>query len=111
MAQDFKRETAKSVGTSIVNIPSGAAFNSNDAIVGIHISNIVTSSIAVDVYINDGTDNIYLVKNAPIPPGSSLQLLDGGAKIVVMNNDRVHVKSDTALSADVWLSVVDAISA
>ena len=110
MAQDFKRETAKSVGTSIINIPSGATFNSNDAIVGIHISNIVTSSIAVDVYINDGTSNIYLVKGAPIPPGSSLQLLDGGAKVVVQTGDRMYVKSDTASSADVWVSVVAAIS-
>ena len=110
MAQDFKRYTKNEVGTVVVDIPAAADFNSNDAIVGIHIANIITSSIAVDVYINDGTSNIYLVKGAPIPPGSSLQILDGGAKVVVQNGDQMHIKSDTASSADVWVSVVDDIS-
>jgi hypothetical protein len=109
MAQDFKRYTKNDVGTVVVNIPT-SDFTTNDALVGVHISNIVTSSIAVDVYINDGTDNIYLVKGAPIPPGSALQLLDGGAKIVVQSGDQLHIKSDTASSADVWVSVVAAIS-
>jgi hypothetical protein len=39
-----------------------------------------------------------------------LQVLDGGAKIVMQSGDALNVKSDTASSADVWVSVVDAIS-
>ena len=50
------------------------------------------------------------MKDAPIPAGSSLQVLDGGAKIVMVSGDALKVKSDTASSADVWVSVVDAIS-
>ena len=60
--------------------------------------------------INDGSNDIHLVKDAPIPVGSSLQVLDGGAKIVMQSGDALKVKSDTASSADVWVSVVDAIS-
>jgi hypothetical protein len=63
-----------------------------------------------DVYINDGTNDIYLVKEAPIPTGSSLQVLDGGAKFVVESGDVLKVKSDTASSLDVWVSTVDDIS-
>ena len=37
-------------------------------------------------------------------------MLDGGAKVVVQSGDRLYVKSDTAASADVWVSAVDAIS-
>ena len=110
MAQDFERHAERNVGTAAVDIPNGADFTTNDALVGIHVSNIITSSIAIDVYIASGGNNIYLVKGAPIPPGSSLQLLDGGAKVVVQNGDRLYVKSDTASSADVWVSVVAAIS-
>jgi len=54
--------------------------------------------------------DFYLVKNAPIPTGSALQVLDGGAKVVVQNGDILKVKSDTASSLDVWISTVDAIS-
>ena len=58
----------------------------------------------------DGSDNIYLVKTAPIPSGGALQVLDGGAKVVVQTSDRMYIKSDTASSVDVWVSTVDAIS-
>tara|TARA_Y100001951_G_C11101209_1_gene162157 strand:+ start:196 stop:531 length:336 start_codon:yes stop_codon:yes gene_type:complete len=110
MAQDFKRYAENNVGTAAVDIPNGSDFASDDALVGVHISNIVTASIAVDVYIASGGNDIHLVKSAPIPPGSALQILDGGAKIVVQSGDRLYVKSDTATSADVWISVVEAIS-
>ena len=61
--------------------------------------------------INDGANNVYLVKGAPIAAGGALQLLDGGAKIVVSSGDRLWIKSDTAASLDAWVSAVDDISA
>ena len=45
-----------------------------------------------------------------MPTGGAIQVLDGGAKIVMQNNDVLKVQSNTASSADVWVSVVDAIS-
>ena len=107
MAQNFRRFTSNAVGTSPATIHTA---NSYDTIVGISVSNILTSTINVDVYINDSANDIYLVKTAPIPTGGSLQILDGGAKVVVQNNDAIKVVSDTASSADVWVSMVDAIS-
>ena len=110
MAQNFRRYTSNNVGTSATAIPSGAAFDSFDTIVGISVANITTSSVTASVYINDGSNDIYLVKDAPIPSGSSLQVLDGGAKFVVQSGDALKVISDTASSLDVWVSAVDAIS-
>ena len=110
MAQNFRRYTENAVGATPVDIPDGSDFDTYDTIIGISVANIVGSTINVDVYINDGSNNIYLVKTAPIPSGGALQLLDGGAKVVVQSGDRMYVVSDTASSADVWLSAVDAIS-
>ena len=107
MAQDFERNTSNAVGTSAVTLRTA---NSDDAIVGIMVANVATSQINVEVYINDSSNDIHLVKDAPIPVGSSLQVLDGGAKIVMQSGDALKVKSDTESSADVWVSVVDAIS-
>ena len=113
MAQDFDRAVAFD-STSDIDIGTTArtvvTSNSDDAIVGIMVANVATSQINVEVYINDGSNDIHLVKDAPIPVGSSLQVLDGGAKIVMQSGDALKVKSDTASSADVWVSVVDAIS-
>ncbi len=110
MAQNFRRYTENAVGATPVDIPDGSDFDTYDTIIGISVSNIVGSTILVDVYINDGSNDIYLVKSAPIPSGGALQVLDGGAKVVVQSGDRMYVVSDTASSADVWVSVVDAIS-
>lgn len=108
MAQDFKRYVSNNVGTSAVTVHTA---NSNDTIIGISLSNVSTSAITVDCYITVGSDDIYLVKDAPIPTGSSLQVIDGGAKVVLQNTDVLKVKSDTASSLDAYVSMVDAISA
>jgi len=79
--------------------------------VGISISNVTAGTINVDCYINDGSNDIYLVKTAPILSGSTLQIIDGGARFVMHSGDALKVVSDTASSADVWVSAVDAISA
>ena len=107
MAQNFRRYTSNDIGTSAATIFTADSY---DTVVGISVSNITGSSVLADVYINDGTNDIYLVKEAPIPTGSSLQVLDGGAKFVVQSGDALIVKSDTDSSLDVWVSAVDAIS-
>jgi len=111
MAQNFRRYTLNNVGTVAADIPDGSDFDSYDTIVGIHLANITSNQILVDVYINDDSGNdIYLIKEAPLPAGSALQVLDGGAKVVVKSNDRLWVKSSAAASLDVWVSAVDDIS-
>ena len=107
MAQNFRRYTSNDVGTSAATLFTA---NSYDTVVGISIANVTSSSVLADVYINDGSNDIYLVKEAPIPAGSSLQVLDGGAKVVVQSGDALKVVSDTASSLDCWVSAVDAIS-
>jgi hypothetical protein len=107
MAQNFRRYTSNDVGTSAATLFTA---NSYDTVVGISVANVATSAVNASVYINDGSNDIYLVKNAPIPVGSALQVLDGGAKFVVQNNDALKVVSDTASSLDVWVSTVDDIS-
>ena len=110
MAQNFRRYKESAIGTAATDIPNGANFDSYDTIVGISLANILTTTINVDVYIANGGTNYYLVKTAPIPSGGALQVLDGGAKVVVESGDRLYIKSDTASSVDAWVSAVDAIS-
>lgn len=107
MAQNFRRYTSNDVGATPATIFTADSY---DTIVGINVSNVVSSQIVVSVYINDGANDIYLIKDAPIPVGGALQVLDGGAKFVVQSGDALKVVSDTASSADVWASAVDAIS-
>ena len=111
MAQDFERYGLNAVGTSAADVHTS---NSDDAIISISLANITTSTINADVFITSsvtgGSQNHYLIKNAPIVAGGSLELIDGGSKIVIESGDVVKAQSDTASSLSVWMSVVDAIS-
>ena len=107
MAQNFRRYTSNNVGASAATLFTA---NSYDTIVGIYVANITSSSVLASVYINDGTNDIHLIKDAPIPAGSALQVLDGGSKVIVQSGDVLKVISDTASSLDVWVSAVDDIS-
>ena len=64
MAQDFKRFKERLIGTSATTLFTA---DSNDTIVGISVANVTASAVTASVYINDGTNDIYLVKTAPIP--------------------------------------------
>jgi hypothetical protein len=107
MAQDFERNIARNVGTTASTIFTA---NSDDAVVGINVSNTTTSQIKISVFVTVSSADYYLVKDAPVPASSALQILDGGAKFVLQSGDALKVQSDTATSADVWLSRVDTIS-
>ena len=109
MAQNFRRFTARNVGKSASTVFTA---NSYDTIIGVGIANTTNGQVFVDVYINDvdSSNDVYLIKNAPIQAGSTLQLIDGGAKYVIKSGDDLKVVSDTNSSVDCWVSVVDDIS-
>ena len=118
MAQDFERAVAKDSSSDInIGTTARAVFDcdSDDAIVGIRMANVITSQITVDCFVRTaaagGSDlDVYFIKNAPIPSGSSLELIDGGSKIVLQNGDQLFVKSNTDASLNCYVSFVDAIS-
>jgi|TARA_R100000049_G_C1892281_1_gene44939 hypothetical protein len=109
MAQDFERASASAVGTSETTLLTS---NSDDALIGIRVTNILSSAVTCDCYIDktgSGTD-YHICKGLSIPPNSSVELIQGGAKIVIQNTDILHIKSDTGSALDVWVSYVDSIS-
>ena len=111
MAQNFKNSLARNTGTSPVDILAQA--DSFDTVVGIRCCNVhASSAINVSVYINNSTGptTTYLIKSAPIPLGSSLELIDGGSKIILKSGDKITATSDTASSLDTVVSYIDAIS-
>ena len=108
MAQNFRNQVARNTGTSPVDILAEA--DSYDTVIGIRCTNIAATAINVDVYIIRSATNYYLIKSAPISVGGSLELIDGGAKIVLASGDKITAVSDTATSLDTVVSYIDTIS-
>ena len=107
MAQDFRNVLVRTIGTSDTTLLAGGNY---DAVIGIRCCNILTSTIAVDVKIAKGGDDYFLAKGVSIPPNSAIELIQGGAKIVLENGDVLKAKSDTATSLDIVTSFIDSIS-
>ena len=107
MAQDFRNVLVRTIGTGDTTLLAAGDY---DAVIGIRCCNIVTSTIEVDVYITNSATNYYLAKGVVIPPNSAIELIQGGAKIVLENGDTLKAQSDTASSLDIVTSFIDSIS-
>ena len=108
MAQNFRNQIERNTGATHVDILDQV--NSYDTVVGIRCANVASSTITVDVYIVRSATNYYLIKNASITAGQSLELIDGGSKIILEANDKIMAVSDTSTSLDTVVSYIDAIS-
>lgn len=112
MANAFLSETDTGIGTSPATVLTCGA-STETTIIGLSISNIITSQITVDVQLDASTrtsgaeDSVYLVKGAPIPVGGSLIVVGGDQKVVLEPGDTIKVTSSTASSADVVISHLD----
>ena len=118
MANDFKRFTSSGLGTTtgatataVYTVPSsGSAMES--IVIGITLSNTSASGITADVFLDnyDGSNDVYIIKNASIPSGSSLEVMSGN-KLVLQgngtNNDALRVSSSAASSLDCTISVLE----
>ena len=120
MANDFKRFTKPNVTTStgtsadaLYTVPSTGSVAMESIIIGIYLSNTsttgVTGSVFLDAY-GGSSGDIYVVKDATVPAGSSLEVISGGKLVVQGNgttNDAVRVSCGTASSLDVSVSVLE----
>ena len=107
MAQDFRNTLNSATGTGAATLLNAGDY---DAVIGIRCCNILTSTIEVDVYITNSATNYYLAKGVVIPPNSAIELIQGGAKIVLKNGDVLTAVSNTASSCDIVTSYISQIS-
>ena len=108
MANNFKRKMSSNVGTTLTSVGSyNVAIGTQTTVIGLTVANKVTSQILIDAAVHDGSNTIYLIKEAPVPVGGSIVIVGGDQKVVLEANDSVRIKSDTANSADVVMSILE----
>tara|TARA_Y100000004_G_scaffold53836_1_gene59883 strand:+ start:199 stop:516 length:318 start_codon:yes stop_codon:yes gene_type:complete len=103
MANTFKLKTDTNVTSTATIYTVGGS--TTTVILGLVLGNTTTSQVTVTVTLenNDG-DNVALVTNAPIPAGSSLEMLAGN-KVVMETSDVLKVAASGA--TDVALSIME----
>ena len=117
MANDFKRfcvpNVSNSSNTTLYAVPAGASSAALESIViGITMANKTSSGITASIFLDneDGSNDVYIVKDASIPAGSALEVMSGN-KLVLMNDgtngDNLEALCSAASSLDVTVSVLE----
>ena len=85
MAQDFRNDLQRQVGTVIRTLVTGWRL-----MMQLLVSDVVIlqlQQIASDVRLLNGGNDHFLAKGVSVPPNSAIELIQGGAKIVLANGD------------------------
>ena len=99
MANTFKSNTKLNVGTDAVTSTNAtvvtASGSSTLVLLSILLSNTSASSVQVDVALvkSGGADDTHLIKNAPVPAGSSLEIISGSKIINFLSGKRAFLNS------------------
>lgn len=108
MANTFKNSISGSIGVTETTVYTTPALTTT-TVIGISVANVETSNISVNVKIYDdsASTNVFLIKDALIPPGSNLVLVGGEQKVVLESADYLTLESSVAASADIVVSVLE----
>tara|TARA_B100000902_G_C27179302_1_gene848086 strand:- start:153 stop:479 length:327 start_codon:yes stop_codon:yes gene_type:complete len=106
MANSFKLKTKTGIGVTSENVyvVPGAT---TSTIIGITLANISGAGCLINVGIDRASaDNVKLLKNVPLPQGSTLEFMQGN-KIVLETTDTLTIQSDTHTSIDASITVLE----
>jgi len=107
MANTFKLKTKANVGVTTVGIYTATSPVTATVVIGVTLANVSGSSINVGIGITrPSADNVSLMRNVPIPQGSSIEFMAGN-KIVLEASDTITAISDVNNSLDVALTIME----
>lgn len=109
MANTFRNKVVNSVGTEAKEILSvGSAERAT--IVGLSITNLITSFVYVDIIIKDesSVEGFYLRENL-LPAQTSLRAVNQGEKLILAPNNSLSIRSTRKDSVDVIVSYVETV--
>jgi hypothetical protein len=109
MANAFKTYTSRNVTNSLTAVGSHTTgASTTETVIGLTVSNILGTAVNVTVTHNDGANDTHILKDAPLPAGSSIVPIGGDQKIVLETGHSIKVASDNAsASIDAVMSLLE----
>ena len=107
MANDFKG--VQSVGVTSVTTVYTAPASKDSIILELDIANTTASAVTASAEVLDSSasTDAHIVKDAPIPAGSSLQVISG-QKVILETGDSIRVTASGA--CDVVCSILEDVN-
>ena len=106
MTNTFKLKSKANVGVTTSNVYVVPA-STTTVVIGVTLANTSGAGCNVGVGITrSSAEDIKILKNAPVPQGSSLEFMAGN-KVVLETNDTITLDSDTNNSIDAALTIME----
>jgi hypothetical protein len=107
MANRFNNNIVSGIGTGLIEVYA-TGLNKKATVIGINLANLLTTTITANIVLEDATSQqVHVVKDVIIPAGNSLAAIGGDQKLVLVENNRLLVSSDSASAVDVIISVLE----
>lgn len=111
MANTFKNDTKSSLVTAAITDGSATVVTAGGTatliILSVLASNKTGTSADVDIYIDKNSgDDVYLIKDAPVPAGSTLEIISGN-KVILESSDKLQARSGTSNAIDLTVSYLE----
>lgn len=102
-------KTSRNIGTAATTVGGySTPVVAKAVVVGLTCANLTANQITVTVRHRDSAAvDTHIVKDAPIPAGSSLAVISDGRKLNLEPGHSVNVTSSTGASVDAVMSVVE----
>jgi hypothetical protein len=113
MATLFKNKLEAGIGTTEIEVIDIGAL-ARATVIGMSFSNQTADVVLVSIRIENTAEappnnSAYFVKNIIVPPNQSLRVINGGEKLVLSGNMKVHVQASIDDSLDMVASYVEIV--
>ena len=107
MSNTFKRAVLANIDTALATVYTVPS-TTTTVVIGLTLANITASSITASVQLATAGDDTYIVKDIPIPVGSSVEIMAGN-KIVMQTTDILKVSGSATNSVDATMSYMEIV--
>ncbi len=101
----FKRKVLANIDTALATVYTVPA-STTTVVIGLTLANISGASITASVQLATSGDDTYIVKDIPIPSGSSVEVMAGN-KIVLETTDVIKVSGSATNSVDATMAIME----
>jgi hypothetical protein len=106
MATIFINAISNGVGTAeVINFTA----TDKSIIIGGNLSNLLTTSVPVNIILRRGTTDTYIHKNKRIEAGDAFDVFKG-TKLVLASGDKLVISSGIASSIDAVFSILQGVA-
>lgn len=99
--------THRNIGTTPVAVYTTPA-ETTSHVVSCRLANLTSATLPISVYVYNGASSTYLVKNARVLAGESINVI-GDGKIILLENESIYCVAGDAASFDCVVSIMETV--